>query len=600
MRFVGVPLLTALLLLAGVQPARGQDAADAAWRAGDVATAERLYRERLLASPGDAVALHRVALAAAWAARYDESLQLFDKLLAIEPDDVEVRVDRARVLAWRGDFSGADAALRQVLLQDPSSVPALRALAQVTAWRGEYGAALEAYGRILELQPGDRPTLLDRAQTLARSAQLEAAIAAYHALLQSDPDDRDARLGLAQAYAWAGRQAAARAIYDALLRANPADPAARAGLARGLAWQGDLAGAERAWRVMLTADSADVQALTGLAQTLRWQGRPARAAAVLRRAQRIAPTDTEVRAQLVAVRHDLAPRTAAAQVYESDSDGNRVATLSLTASSHVVDRLRMHADAYLRRAEEARSEGTGLHAAGATVSAAWELDGGWLLSAGTGASTRDASGGTEPAWSRRVSVRSPLRSPVVGTLAYHRSALDASRALIERGVSTEEVSVSLAYRMAPRWSAEAAASVGTYEGTVRNRRMGANVVLEHRPVPELRLAAALRGFGFEKQVAEGYFSPDVYWLGELAGRWTRAVGRWALATEAAPGLQQAGSDTAPTGSVRVAGRVGYTIAPGREVGVDAAYSTAGLQQLGESAASAYRYTSLRLSGSWTF
>ena len=84
-----------------------QSPADSAWLAGDTYTAGELYAAGLAADSTDELALHRVALMRAWDADYDESLDLFGRLLAVSPQNLEARVDRARVMAWGGDYPGA-------------------------------------------------------------------------------------------------------------------------------------------------------------------------------------------------------------------------------------------------------------------------------------------------------------------------------------------------------------------------------------------------------------------------------------------------------------------------------------------------------------
>ncbi len=125
-------LAAALALLAWAAPARAQDAADRAWAAGDVATAERLYSARLAADSNDVRALHRVALARAWSGRHDEALALLDRALRLDPNDAERQVDRARVLAWKGDPAGGARALEPLLQREPGYLPALQARTRAT------------------------------------------------------------------------------------------------------------------------------------------------------------------------------------------------------------------------------------------------------------------------------------------------------------------------------------------------------------------------------------------------------------------------------------------------------------------------------------
>ncbi|MFL5540352.1 MAG: tetratricopeptide repeat protein, partial [Longimicrobiaceae bacterium] len=197
-------LAAAFALLAWAAPARAQDAADRAWAAGDVPTAERLYSQRIAADSNDVRALHRLGLARAWAGRNDEALVLLDRAARLDPGDLETQVDRARVQANRGDPAGAATALEPLITANPAYLPALQARAQFLSWAGDYDASLRTYGRVLEIAPG-RSVGLERARVLSWASRFGAARAAYDSILRRNPNDRDALLGKAQVLSWAGR-----------------------------------------------------------------------------------------------------------------------------------------------------------------------------------------------------------------------------------------------------------------------------------------------------------------------------------------------------------------------------------------------------------
>ncbi|MDH3428143.1 MAG: hypothetical protein OEM23_06875, partial [Gemmatimonadota bacterium] len=108
-----------------------------------------------------------------------------------------------------------------------------------------------------------------------------------------------------------------------------------------------------------------------------------------------------------------------------------------------------------------------------------------------------------------------------------------------------------------------------------------------------------RAFGFQKDLQDGYFDPDLYWIGEVTGQWKRSAGDWRFSVDAAPGVQQVGSGGVTSATVRAAGRIAFALGPGREIGLDARYSASGLSSF-SSGASDYEYVSLGLAGSWAF
>jgi hypothetical protein len=106
-----------------------------------------------------------------------------------------------------------------------------------------------------------------------------------------------------------------------------------------------------------------------------------------------------------------------------------------------------------------------------------------------------------------------------------------------------------------------------------------------------------RAFSFEQGLTDGYFDPDFYGIGELTGRRLHQPAAWSWLVEVAPGAQQVGSGGELGATFRAAARVGYRIAPGREVSLAGGFSSTGLQSFA-SGASDYRYTAVILGLAW--
>lgn len=153
-------MLRALLLMSCVLvPVRLQAqaaAADSAWKSGEAARAEKLYAQILAGDSSDAIALHRFALMRAWKNDFSVSLHLFDKLIALEPENIEARIDRARVISWQGDLAGALASLDSVLAKLPDDVGALQLNATIMRWQGREERAYELLKHALQVAPTDK------------------------------------------------------------------------------------------------------------------------------------------------------------------------------------------------------------------------------------------------------------------------------------------------------------------------------------------------------------------------------------------------------------------------------------------------------------
>lgn len=587
------------MLVSGVLagPLHAQDAADRAWRDGDLATARRLYAARLAADSTDDRALHRMALMEAWDGRYEPSLRLFDQLLVLGPN-LEAEVDRARVVAWRGQPSQAVAMLDSLLGRAPGYIPALEARAEFLAWAGEPSEAVESYEDLAQILPGNRSVRSARARLLSWASRLDESITLYDSLVRTDPADRDARLGLGRVLGWAGRLDSAAAVYRGLLAQDSADADAWAGLAQTKAWAGRLREAEGLWERALDADSTHVPALVGLAQTLRWEGREVAADAVLQRAEAIAPTSQDVRTQRRWLDVQLRPRSSGTATYESDSDGSGIFTMLARGGVRVLPRLDVRAYGYLRWLDfETSNVSLGRRSWGGAVEGWTQLEPGWTLTGSLGLSGSDADTvGSQARWSARAS--SPGWWRVVGTLAVTGEPLDYTVQLVENGVRVTQASLDLRGAPAGGWTATAAMSVATFDGSESNRRTAGAVGVTRRVLPPLTVGGNVRAYGFTKNLSDGYFDPSFYLLAETPFRWQQAFGRWQPAVEAAPGVQKI-AEVSLQAAIRLMGEVRYAAAPGREIALSAGYSTLGLSLFAEGGGG-YRYRYVSLSGSWGF
>jgi tetratricopeptide (TPR) repeat protein len=606
-------IVLALLLLAWAVPARAQDPADRAWAAGDIPAATPLYEARLAADSADATALHRVALIRAWAERYDESLALFDRLLRMDPANREARVDRARVLAWRGDPAAAALALDPLLAEEPGYLPALQARAQFESWAGNYDEALATYGRIGEITPDDRSVGLSRARVLSWASRFDAAVAAYDSILRENPRDTEALLGLGTVLAWASRLDRAEATYRRVLEIEPGNAEALRGLARTAAWGGRLVPAERRWREVIARDPNDAAAWVGLSQTLRWQGRDAGALDAARRAVAIAPTDRDAREALRWARMTVAPRAGASHTREWDSDGNDINTTSATASARPLGPgTELRLDLYRRLASlETRADsvlGTprsvderASHGVAGTL---WvQVEPGFAFTGTVGTTLYDVDD-VDPIPTYRLGVSSPGRWPVTFNAGYAHYALDGTTVLIDREVYLDEFSGGISWTPARRWTLSFGAGTAQFtsrESGQENRRTNASLAVAWRVSGPLTLGLSSRAFGFERDLTDGYFDPDLYSLGEYTARYLREWRHWSVNLEVAPGFQQVGSDGDPSGSFRGGGSLAYILSPGRRIVLNGVFANTGLSRLSPGAGSAaYRYRAVSVSGFWTF
>ena len=559
-RLLAAGLATVALLMSATG-AIAQSPADSAWLAGDTRMAGELYAARLTADSTDELALHRVALMQAWEADYDESLDLFGRLLAVSPQNLEARVDRAKVMAWSGDLSGAIEEVDRVLEADPSYIPALEARARYLAW----------------------------------DERLDEAIAIYDSLLRTDPSDRSSRLGKATALAWSDRLAEASDLFAGLVQSDSTDADAWAGYARTAAWDGRLVEAERRWREAVRVVPGNASLHAGLGQTLRWQGRNAAAYRELNRATDLLPGQREAGDELRALDLDLSPRGEPGILFTNDSDQNDIVTIEGDASWYPSPSVRVTTEAYFRNARFGGPGTLQRSAGGVQVGASASLEPGWNVGGSIGVSGSDGSAGSTGRFAARV--RTPRRHRIVGTLDVSTGPLDESAILIENGVTVDQLQVAGVARPGSDWRLDASASVARFDGSEPNRRLAGSLAAGRSLSSSWTLGLFARAFGFEKQLSEGYFDPDLYWITEVTAAWRTGTGNWRFNLDAAPGIQQVGRGGDTGATIRAGGRVSYSFGPGRELSLNGLYSTTGLNSFATGDAN-YRYLAVGLHLTW--
>ena len=474
-------------------------------------------------------------------------------LLAQDPAD----------LAWNaGQHDRARELYAQRVAADSSDVRALHRLGLLRGWNGEYAEATQLFDHLLQLTPGDTAVAHARARVLA----------------------------------WAGRLGAAERAYRDLLAGNPSNPEALRGLARVTSWRGDLSAGEALWRKVVAADPDDVDARIGLSQLLRWRGQSTAALAEAEAAVRLAPDNRDAQEQLAWAEAAFAPRIAPAFSAEFDSDDNELITTSLAATAFIARRVGITASGYVRSAEDDRPTVGSVASRAASLGLRMDAGGGWMVGVAGGVNDRRVPGADVVA-TYSASLATPTWLPLSGSVGYSRSVLDATALLIERGVTIDGADLVFNAQLTPRVRLETAAVLSRFRGSTDNDRLLARLGLDARANSWLRLRPRIRAFWFEDHVSDGYFNPDFYALGEMGFGIDRYRGAWAFNGEVAPGAQQIGSDGSLKAALSLRARVGYSIGPGRDIGLSFDLSNLGIERF-ETGATGYRYRAAVISGAW--
>jgi hypothetical protein len=299
----------------------------------------------------------------------------------------------------------------------------------------------------------------------------------------------------------------------------------------------------------------------------------------------------------------MAPRVSTSFTYETDSDHNRIRSAAAGAAFHIAPRLEIRGDAYDRYAVDNTfgADANGMRAYGATLGAWIQFEPGWALAAAVGG-TKGTQHNASVLSSAKASLSSPGRYREGITASVSRAPLDGTAALIVKEVVVTEGDLD-AHASLAGVSLSAAAGVARFHSNASgeaSRRWSALAVANRNLNHTVAVGLRARGFGFNKDLNDGYFDPDFYGLLEVTARLLHEQPHWSISLVAAPGVQQVRSSGDPSGSFRINGRVAYLLRPGRTIALTTGYAKSGLQQLSPTAGADYRYSALGLSLGWAF
>jgi tetratricopeptide (TPR) repeat protein len=226
-------------------------------RAGNLAKAERLYRQILAVDPSHADSLHLLGVIAHQRARDDLAMDLIGQAIALNPGEAMYHTNLGSVLRRLGRLEDSAARYREALrlnpayleahnslgltLKDlgrpaeaaacyreairlrPDYIDALNNLGVVSEEAGDLNEAATCYRRALELSPGFAEAHNNLGNVLWRIGSIDTAIVEYRQAIAIKPDYADAHNNLGLALAQRGRFDEAFAEHETALRLG-ADP----------------------------------------------------------------------------------------------------------------------------------------------------------------------------------------------------------------------------------------------------------------------------------------------------------------------------------------------------------------------------------------
>ena len=196
---------------------------------GDLAAAERLYREVLTAAPTSFVARHMLGVLRAQAGAPEEALELLGAALTQKPDAPDALFNYANVLRGLGRSEEALTAYGRALAARPDYPAARAARAEVLNSRGntlreagQFALALAAYDRALADAPGYADALNNRGVALWSMGRFSEGLAAVDAALAAKPGYIEAHYNRGNILRDMLRLEEAKASFDRAIAIDPA------------------------------------------------------------------------------------------------------------------------------------------------------------------------------------------------------------------------------------------------------------------------------------------------------------------------------------------------------------------------------------------
>jgi tetratricopeptide (TPR) repeat protein len=144
------------------------------------------------------------------AGRYDEAIAVFQKGVALAPNEPALRHKLATALALKGDVNGALTAMRETVRRSPDFAKGHYSLGLLYLQTSDYRRAAESFEAALRVEESYVEPRLQLAHLLRRVGQSMASLPHYQRVLELDPRIADARFGYAMALVDLGRYGDAR------------------------------------------------------------------------------------------------------------------------------------------------------------------------------------------------------------------------------------------------------------------------------------------------------------------------------------------------------------------------------------------------------
>jgi tetratricopeptide (TPR) repeat protein len=216
--------------------------------------------------------------------KFKESISFLDRILEIEPKNVEALVNKGAALLKIDRNKEAIATVDRALEIEPKNVGALVNKGVALGELGRYKEAIAMFNRALEIEPKDVNTLYNKGVSLGKLDRHKEEIAAYDRALEIEPKYVEALLNKGVTLGKLGSHKQAITMFDRALEIKPKDVRALDNKGITLSKIGRHADAIKTLMTALKLEPNNPNVLYNLACTNSLSGRSSEAIKYLKRA----------------------------------------------------------------------------------------------------------------------------------------------------------------------------------------------------------------------------------------------------------------------------------------------------------------------------
>jgi tetratricopeptide (TPR) repeat protein len=173
-------------------------------RAGEFATAESLFRDLVAIRPDDANIRARFGDTLARQSKIQPAKEQYEKALATQSEMASAHYGLGNMLNFEGDYEGAARHYRAALSTRPDHVSTLVNLSSILAFRGELKEAEDLARQAIQIEPKGYASNLALGRVLAQRKEFREAVSFLNVAVEAREGSGPAHLQLAMALAATG------------------------------------------------------------------------------------------------------------------------------------------------------------------------------------------------------------------------------------------------------------------------------------------------------------------------------------------------------------------------------------------------------------